>query len=305
MGEKSTIRILSQELKKKFGQKVIKLSVNGGFTCPNRDGILGNKGCVFCSESGSGEFAGNPEKSMEEQIEGQIKLLNKKWKTNKYIVYFGAFTNTYAPVETLKKKYYEALSYPGVVGIAIATRADCLSDEILELLSEINNKYFLWIEIGLQTIHKKSSDFIRRGYELELFEERFRRLEELKIKTVVHLIIGLPEENRKDILETINYISNIKPWGVKLHLLHIIKNTDLANYFFDKGFKVFEREEYVNLICDCIERLDEDIVIHRMTGDGRKNDLIEPLWSLDKLRVISEINNELRRRGSFQGSRIE
>jgi hypothetical protein len=298
-------RTLSYELKKTFGQKTIKLSVNGGFTCPNRDGTKGYKGCIFCSESGGGDFAGNPELSIKQQIYDQIDSLNKKWKSNRYIVYFGTFSNTYGHVDELRKKYYEALEHPNVIGLAIATRADCLSDEVIQLLEEINKICYLWVEIGLQTINQNTADLIRRGYDLLLFEDRFNRLKASNIKVVLHMILGLPGENREEILKTVDYISSIIPWGIKLHLLHIIKNTDLEAYYNLTGFKLLEMDDYVSLVCDCIERLHESMVIHRITGDGKKSELVGPLWSLNKLKVLSEINREMFLRNSNQGCKYE
>lgn len=297
-------RTLNYELKKTFGEKVVKLSIDGGFTCPNRDGTIATKGCVFCSEMGSGEFAGNRKKSITEQIEDQKLIMNKKWKADKYIAYFGSFTNTYAPVEDLRKKYYEALECQGIIGIAIATRADCISDEILELLREINEKYFLWIEIGLQSIKEESAYFIRRAYSLDVFQNTYNSLNKYGIKTVVHIILGIPGEDRDDMMKTVEFVSNLKPWGVKLHLMHVIRRTDLEKVFLEEGFSLFTKEAYVDTVCDSLERLGGDIVIHRITGDGRKKDLVGPLWSLDKLRVISEINAEMKRRDSLQGDNI-
>lgn len=299
-------RTLNQEMKKIFGVKVIKLSVNGGFTCPNRNGVKGYKGCIFCSDSGGGDFAGNPDISISEQIDEQIALLSKKWKSERYIVYFGTFTNTYGDIEELRKKYYEALYHPKVIGLAIATRADCLSDDVIVLLRELNDICFLWLEIGLQTINQNTADFIRRGYDLSLFEDRFEQLKASNIKVVVHLILGLPGETREDILKTVDYVSYIMPWGVKLHLLHIVQGTELETYIKNESeFRLLEMDEYVDLVCDCIERLPESIVIHRITGDGKKSDLVGPLWSLNKLKVISEINKEMDHRNSLQGCRYE
>ncbi|HBH13689.1 MAG: Putative Fe-S oxidoreductase [Clostridiales bacterium 38_11] len=298
-------RTLSYELEKTFGEKIIKLSVNGGFTCPNRDGTKGYNGCIFCSGSGGGDFAGNPERSITKQIEKQIALLSRKWKSDRYIVYFGTFTSTYGNIDELRKKYYEALDYPGVIGLAISTRADCLSEEVVMLLEEINRQYYLWVEIGLQTVNHETADLIRRGYDLELFEDRFNRLKTSDIKVVLHLILGLPGEKRDDILKTIDYISYIIPWGVKLHLLHVIKNTDLEAYYNLSFFVLMEMDEYVDLVCDCVERLPESIVLHRITGDGKKSDLVGPLWSLNKLKVISEINREMVLRNSIQGCKYE
>lgn len=298
-------RTLNYELKRMFGEKVVKLSIDGGFTCPNRDGTIDNRGCIFCSEMGSGEFAGNRELSIKRQIEDQKVLLGKKWKSDKYVAYFGSFTNTYAPVEELRKKYYEALGCEGVIGIAVATRADCISYEVLDLLREINEKYFLWVEIGLQSINEDSAKYIRRGYDIKIFNKTFNNLRELGIKTVVHIIFGIPGEDREDMMKTVDYVSRLRPWGVKLHLLHVIRNTDLEKAYLEEGFPLFEKEEYVNTICDSLERLHGDIVIHRITGDGKKSDLIGPRWSLDKLRVISGINMEMKRRDSLQGCRVK
>jgi hypothetical protein len=296
-------RTLNYELKKMFGEKIVKLSIDGGFTCPNRDGTISTSGCIFCSEMGSGEFAGNKELSITRQIEDQKSMLSKKWKSNKYIAYFGSFTNTYATVEDLRRKYYEALQCEGVIGIAVATRADCISEEVLELLREINKKYFLWVEIGLQSVKEESAKYIRRGYDLQVFHETYKKLKEFNIKTVVHIILGIPGEDKEDMMKTVDCVSKLKPWGVKLHLLHVIRNTDLAKAYIQEEFTLFEKEEYVITVCDSLERLNGDIVIHRITGDGKKSDLVGPLWSLDKLRVISEINMEMKRRNSLQGDR--
>ena len=298
-------RTLNYELKKTFGEKIIKLSVNGGFTCPNRDGSKGYNGCIFCSETGGGDFAGDPDFSITQQIEQQIDLLSKKWKSERYIVYFGAYSNTYGSIDELRKKYYEALDHPNVIGLAIATRADCLSEEVIMLLEEINDICFLWVEIGLQTINQSTADLIRRGYDMDLFEDRFNRLKASNIKVVLHMILGLPGENREDILKTVDYISHIIPWGIKLHLLHVVKNTDLEVYYNQTGFTLMRMNEYVNLVCDCIERLPDSIVLHRITGDGKKSDLVGPLWSLNKLKVISEINKEMTLRNSIQGCKYE
>ena len=220
-------RTLNYELKKTFGKKVIKLSIDGGFTCPNRDGTVGNRGCLFCSEEGSGEFSGNRKISITKQMDNQRKLLEKKWKTNLVIPYFQSFTNTYSNVENLRKKYDEATNYPGAVGLAVATRPDCLENEKIELLSNYSKNYLTWVELGLQTIHENSAELIRRGYNLKVFEDALDKLNKYNIKTVVHLIIGLPGETKEDIIQTVRYINSKKIWGVKFHLMHILKNTDL------------------------------------------------------------------------------
>lgn len=292
---------LNYEMRKIFGEKAIKLSINGGFTCPNRDGIIGTRGCLFCNEKGSGEFAGDETKSIEQQIMDQKKSLSKKWNTSSNIAYFQSYTNTYAPVDILRKRYYEALNCGNIKGIAIATRPDCINEDNIKLLKEINNKYFLWVELGLQTIHDDTSRIIRRGYDLSIFEKTLKLLNKHNIKTVVHLIVGLPTENKEQILESIKYISEKNIWGVKLHLMYVLKNTDLERYYYETNFKILEREEYVNIICDSLEILPPEVVIHRITGDGKKEELIAPRWSLDKLRLLSEIDRELKKRNSWQG----
>jgi hypothetical protein len=294
-------RTLNYELKKTFGKKVIKLSIDGGFTCPNRDGTVGNRGCLFCSEEGSGEFSGNRKISITKQMDNQRKLLEKKWKTNLVIPYFQSFTNTYSNVENLRKKYDEATNYPGAVGLAVATRPDCLENEKIELLSNYSKNYLTWVELGLQTIHENSAELIRRGYNLKVFEDALDKLNKYNIKTVVHLIIGLPGETKEDIIQTVRYINSKKIWGVKFHLMHILKNTDLEKYYYKNNFELLEKDEYINIICDSLEILREDIVVHRVTGDGKKSDLIGPIWSLDKLRVLSGIDMELKRRKTYQG----
>jgi len=301
MFENKRYRTLNFELRKIFGKKVMKLSLDGGFTCPNRDGSIGTEGCIFCSEKGSGEFTEDCNLSIIEQMKRQKEILNKKWDTNLVIPYFQSFTSTYDSVNNLKGKYEEALSFEGAVGLAVATRPDCLEDEKIELFSQINQEKYLWIELGLQTIHKKSSQFIRRGYPLETFEETLEKLNRKNIKTVVHLIVGLPGESKADFLNTVKYISRKNIWGVKFHLLHVLKNTDLENYYNKTKFPLLEKNEYINIICDAVELLPEKMVVHRVTGDGKKSDLIGPKWSLDKLRVLSGIDMELKKRDSYQG----
>lgn len=296
---------LNAELRSVFGKKIMKLSLDGGFTCPNRDGTIGNRGCIFCGEDGAGEFAGERVKSIKEQVEDQKKLLNKKWDLDNYMVYFQNFTNTYKSVEELKKLYYEVLSIEGVVGIAIATRPDCLDDEVMDLLSEINKKTFLWVELGLQSIHKKTEKLIRRGYGLDIYDRAVKDLKERNIKTVTHIIIGLPGESKEDIMETVKYVGVKNTWGVKLHSLYIQKDTDLYSYYKEKPFEIMERDEYISTICDIIEVLPKSMVIHRLTGDGKKELLVEPLWTLDKLRVLTGIDRELKNRDTYQGKKLE
>lgn len=296
---------LNYELKKVFGEKTIKLSINGGFTCPNRDGTVGERGCIFCSEKGSGDFAGNVDNSISKQIEEQIDYLSKKWKSSSYIAYFQSYTNTYDTVQNLEKKYLEALSCKNIKGLAIATRPDCINEDIVKLLSKLNEKTYLWVELGLQTIHESTAMDIKRGYNLNVFDEAIELLNKYNIKTVVHLILGLPGENKEQMLESVKYIVDKKIWGVKLHLLHVLKNTDLERLYQETNFKILSQEEYVSLICDCIELLPKDIVIHRITGDGKRSELISPLWSLNKKQVLNDIDAELVRRNTYQGKRYQ
>ncbi|WP_234978634.1 TIGR01212 family radical SAM protein [Anaerosalibacter sp. Marseille-P3206] len=301
MWEDKRYHSLNYELKTTFGTKVIKLSLDGGFTCPNRDGTVGSRGCIFCSEEGSGEFTANRILSISEQIDEQKEFLSKKWPKGKYIAYFQNFTNTYSSIKDLRRKYEEALSKEDVVGLAIATRADCLPEEVLDLLSELNKKTYLWVELGLQTIHEKTAKFIRRGYDLSVYNKGIEELKKRNIKVVTHLIFGLPGESKEDTLETVKYIANTNTWGVKFHLLYIQKDTDLYEYYKSSPFYILSKEEYISIVCDSIEMLPQNMVIHRLTGDGKKGLLIEPKWSLNKLGVLSGIDMELKRRGSHQG----
>lgn len=281
-------------LKDKFGQKVYKISLDGGFTCPNRDGKTGTRGCIFCSKGGSGDFAENREMSITEQIESGKKKVEKKIKSGKYIAYFQAFTNTYAPVETLRQKYEEAINHPDIVALSIATRPDCLGDDVLRLLDEMNKIKPVFVELGLQTIHQKSAKYIRRGYNLSVYDKAVRDLKKIGVNVVVHVILGLPNESENDMLETVKYVCESGVNGIKLQLLHVIDGTDLAKDYEKGLFKTLEFDEYVNLIVKCVKIIPNDIVIHRLTGDGAKKDLIAPLWSANKKRVLNAINKALR-----------
>jgi radical SAM protein (TIGR01212 family) len=283
-------------LKERFGCKVIKLSLNAGFTCPNRDGRSGTGGCIFCSADGSGDFASD--------IPGQIRLLSKKWPSGKYIAYFQSHTNTYASVEVLRRKYCQALEYPGVIGIAIATRPDCLSPEILELLSELNQKTFLWVELGLQTIHEDTARLINRCYPLAVFDLAVEELSKLQIKTVVHLILGLPGESREDMLESVRYVCGRDIFGVKLHLMNVLKDTKLAD-FYPHRIHIPQKEEYVNLVVDALEIIPPHITIHRVTADAPRHLLIAPEWGYEKRSILNGIHKEFRKRGSWQGKKLE
>lgn len=281
-------------LKDKFGQKVYKISLDGGFTCPNRDGKTGTRGCIFCSKGGSGDFAESREMSITEQIENGKKKVEKKIKSGKYIAYFQAFTNTYAPVEILRQKYEEAINHPDIVALSIATRPDCLGDDVLRLLDEMNKIKPVFVELGLQTIHQKSAKYIRRGYDLSVYDKAVRDLKKIGVNVVVHVILGLPNESENDMLETVKYVCESGANGIKLQLLHVIDGTDLAKDYEKGLFKTLKFDEYVNLIVKCVKIIPKDIVIHRLTGDGAKKDLIAPLWSADKKRVLNAINKALR-----------
>ena len=294
---------LDYELKKIFGEKTIKLSIDGNFTCPNRDDNISSRGCIFCSEKGSGDFTFSG-KTITEQIVEQKLFMSKKWKSSTYIAYFQNYSNTYDTVDNLRKKFYEALSCENIKGIAVATRPDCISEEIADFLEELNHVTFLWVEMGLQSIHGKTAEFIRRGFTFEQFNNAVDILKRRNIRTVIHLIMGLPGETPGQMLNSVNYISNLDIWGVKIHMLHILKNTDLAEFFEENPFKILTREEYVNLVCDALEILKKEIVVHRLTGDGKKSDLIEPAWTLNKLKVLSDIDKQLKNRGSFQGKKL-
>ena len=298
-GEKSFNNI-DYYLKEKFGEKIFKVSLDGGFTCPNRDGTLSYKGCIFCSESGSGEFAGNRKNSITNQINEQIKFL-EKGVDKKYIAYFQNFTGTYGNIDYLRTIYEEAIKHPNIVGIAIATRADCLSEEVLGLLSKFNEKTHLWIEIGLQTVNDKTAEIINRGYKTEVFTEKMKELNKRNIKVVTHVIIGLPNENKNDVFSTIDYINEQKTWGIKLHLLYILKNTGLFEYYKSNPFEIMKKEEYISLVTEIISRLDKKIVIHRLTGDAPWKDLYEPKWSTDKRGILNGINKFLKEKKIYQG----
>lgn len=284
---------LNNYLRDTFGCKVYKLSLNGGFTCPNRDGSIDTRGCIFCSKGGSGDFAESPLLSISEQIEAGKKRVENKIKDGKYIAYFQAFTNTYAPVEVLRQKFTEAMESEDIVALSVATRPDCLGDDVLKLLAELNKVKPVFVELGLQTIHKKTADYIRRGYALKVYDEAVKNLKSIGINTVVHIIIGLPGESKDDILETVSYVCKSGIDGIKLQLLHIIKGTDLEKDYNSGKFTLPSLDEYVDIIKSCVEIIPEGIVIHRLTGDGAKKDLVAPLWSADKKNVLNKINKAL------------
>lgn len=287
---------VSTYLKDKFGEKTIKLAIDGGFTCPNRDGTKGSGGCIFCSDSGSGEFASD--------IEGQIRLFSDKWPRAKYLAYFQNHTNTYAPVSELREKYYAILANPKIEGVVIGTRPDCLSEEVLDLLSEINSTHFLWLELGLQTIHDETARLINRCYDLSVFDDAMRRLSARGIKSVVHLILGLPGESRDQMLESVRYVSSLPDlFGMKLHLLNIVKGSQMEFSYPD--YQPFASiEEYVNLVVDCLEIIPPEVTIHRLTGDAPRSILINPPWSFNKRTILNGINDRLNLLDSWQGKRL-
>lgn len=286
---------ISNYLKDHFGSKTIKLSIDGGFTCPNRDGSKGFGGCTFCSDSGSGEFSSD--------IDDQIALYSRKWPEARYIAYFQNHTNTYAPVEELRRKYYAVLSDPRVSGIAIGTRPDCLPDDVLDLLEEIGRDHFLWVELGLQTIHETTAKNINRCYDLSEFDRVFRQLQKRNIRTVVHLILGLPGETKDMMLESVRYVANLPGlFGMKLHLMNLVKGSTLAETMPD--YVSFpDIDSYVELVTDCLEIIPPSVTIHRLTGDARRDILISPVWSFNKRTILNRINDRLNLLDTWQGKR--
>ena len=295
------IYMLNDFLKEKFNEKIYKVSLDGGFTCPNRDGKVSRGGCIFCSENGSGDFTATKLKSIHAQIEEQIDLVSKKYKGDKYIAYFQNFTNTYAEVSYLRKIYEEALSHEKIVGLAIATRPDCLEDDVLELLADLNKKTFLWVELGLQTLNDDVAKYFNRAYETEIYKEASEKLNKLNIKFVTHIIIGLPKEENDDYLKTAIFAQNCGTWGIKLHLMYVVKNTPLEKLYLNGDLKVNTKEEYVEKVINILENISPEIVVHRLTGDGDRETLVAPLWSIKKIDVLNSIHKELKRRNTYQG----
>ena len=290
--------------KHKFGCKIAKISLNGGFTCPNKDGTKGVGGCIYCSKLGSGDYAGKLNKTLTEQFFDIKNIMDKKWQNTKYIGYFQANTNTYAPVSELKKKYEEILKIDRVVGLNIATRSDAIDSHCLDYLEELNKKTFLNIELGLQTIHEETNKLINRGETLEEFETMVNKLRSRGINVIVHIINGLPYETKEMMLETVKYLNKLDIQGIKIHMLHIIKDTKLADLYKEKPFHVLTRDEYVDIVCDELELLRPEIVINRITGDPNPDELIEPKWLIKKFGVLNEIDKEMARRNSYQGNRV-
>lgn len=296
---------LNYFLRNKFGEKVFKISLDGGFSCPNRDGTISKGGCLFCSERGSGDFAGDRDFSISRQFNDIKTMMSKKWKSGKYIAYFQAYTNTYAPIDILKQKYEEALKQDGVVALAIATRPDCLGDEVLDLLEEINKKFYVWVELGLQTCNDETARKINRGYKLEVFEDAIKRLKERNIDFVVHSIFGLPGETKEDMLKTVEYIAHSGAQGVKFHLLHLMKGTPLVKLYERGELEFLEEEDYIDLLCKSVEMLPQEMVIHRLTGDAPRDLLIGPMWSLKKWEILNAIDRTMEENDVYQGKKFK
>ncbi|MEF9940175.1 MAG: TIGR01212 family radical SAM protein [Clostridium sp.] len=294
---------LDYYLKQTFGEKIYKLALDGGMNCPNRDGTLGFGGCIFCSHGGSGDFAEPMRTSVTDQIERAKERVSHKIKQGRYIAYFQSYTNTYAPVSYLEPLFSEAIAHPDIVALSIGTRPDCLPPDVIELLSKLNKQKPVWIELGLQTIHETTAKTICRGYELPCFEDAVIRLKKAGIDVIVHVILGLPGESRENMLDTIRYLSRLNPPidGIKLQLLHILKDTKLAALYEAASFPILSMNEYIDLVLDCIRLLPPDVVIHRLSGDGPKNLLIEPLWSGNKRLVLNSITKAFKDTGAYQG----
>ena len=295
---------LNEYLLKTFGEKVYKISLNGGMTCPNRDGTLGDRGCIFCSAGGSGEFSADKRLSVTEQIEDAKRGIQSKTSCKKFIAYFQPFTNTYADVDYLKKIFYEAIAPDEIVALSIATRPDCLGDDVLELLDELNKIKPVWVELGLQTIHKTTADYIRRGYELEVYDRAVSDLKNIGVYVITHIILGLPFESRKMMIKSAVYAGE-RSDGIKLQLLHVLKGTDLLDEYSRGEFETLSLEKYADILCECIEHLPSDVSIHRLTGDGDKKLLVSPMWSADKKRVLNTINKVFNDRDVVQGSKYK
>lgn len=288
-------------LKQTFGEKVYRLSLNGGMTCPNRDGTLDTRGCIFCSSAGSGDFAQKSCIPISEQLDSAKTQIQSKRNCRKFIAYFQAYTNTYAPVEYLRKIFMEAIFDTDVVVLSIATRPDCLSSDVLGLLNELNHIKPVWVELGLQTIHPETHQFIRSGFTLEHFHEAVHNLSMYQIPVIVHVILGLPYETRTQMLETVSHVGHMPIFGIKLQLLHVLSDTDLGSLYKKQPFPLFTQDEYCEMIVDCLEILPKTITIHRLTGDGPKNLLVAPLWSSAKRSVLNQIHKTLKNRDTYQG----
>lgn len=293
-------RSLDYMLKERFGEKLYKISLNGGMTCPNRDGRLSEAGCIFCGESGSGDFAAPLTADMNSQIEEAKKLVSRKYKGDRFIAYFQAYTNTYAPVSYLRELFMSVATRGDIAALSIATRPDCLGRAVTELLRELNSMKPVWVELGLQTTNERTARMINRGYDLSCYDEAVRALRNVGVEIVTHMMIGLPHETHEDILETARYIGETAD-GVKLQLLHVLRDTRLEEMYRNGEFDVLTRDEYIEIVCDIISIMPRNVTIHRLTGDGNPQELVAPLWSLKKLDVLNGINHRLKERGIKQG----
>lgn len=289
--------------KKKFNSKIFKVCLNANLTCPNIDGTKGTEGCIYCSKSGSGEFAGDIKDSLTKQFEKGKELLHKKWPKAKYIAYFQARTNTYAPIEKLKQMYEEVLAIKDVIGLNIATRSDCISKECLDYLEDLNKRTYLTIELGLQTIHEKTATFINRCNTLDNFTKMVKELRKRKINVIVHIINGLPYETKEEMIETVKFLNNLDIQGIKIHMLSVIKNTKLEEIYQKEKFHILTKEEYIDIVINQLENLRPEIVIHRITGDPKIEDLIEPSWLTKKFQVLNDIDKEMVKRQTYQGKK--
>ncbi len=296
---------LNYHYKEKYHDKVIKVSLNAGFTCPNIDGKVGYGGCIYCSKSGSGDFGGDISKSLSEQFDEIKDKLSKKWPRGKYIAYFQAHTNTYAPLSVLKEKYESVLKKDNVIGIAIATRPDAIEDEVLDYLEELNKNTDVTVELGLQTIHEDTAKLINRCHSLNQFEEMVKKLRKRNIEVVVHIINGLPYETKEMMIETVKYLNHLDINGIKIHMLNIVKDTPLATLYQEKKFKVLSKEEYIDIVIQQLEYLRPEIVIHRITSDPDPENLIEPTWLIKKFCVLNDIDKEMKKRNTYQGKKLE
>ena len=295
---------LNYHQQQKYKTKVVKISLNAGFTCPNIDGKVGYGGCTYCSKSGSGEFGGDKNKPLEKQFYEIKEKIDKKWPNSKYIAYFQAHTNTYAPLNILKEKYNTVLNIKDVIGIAIATRPDAIEEDVLNYLEDLNKKTNLTIELGLQTIHEKTAKLINRCHTLQQFEEMVKKLKEKNIEVVVHIINGLPYETKEMMIETVKYLNNLKIDGIKIHMLNITKNTTIAKQFEKEKFHILTKEEYIDIIISQLEYLDDEIVIHRITSDPDPKELIEPKWLIKKFCLLNDIDKEMKKRNTYQGKNV-
>lgn len=297
---------LNYYLLNRFKRKVFKVALNGNFTCPNRDGTISTKGCIFCSEKGSGDFAGDVNEPLATQFNTIRAIIHQKWKDAAYIVYFQANTNTYAPLDRLKKLYEEAINLDeNIVAISIATRPDAISDEVINYLGELNKKIPVWIELGLQSIHQKTANFINRGYQLDVFTSTVSKLRQQNLEVIVHIINGLPYETKEMMLETINFLNQCDIQGIKIHSLYILENTILGKIYHTNPFPILSLEEYVDIVTEQLALLRADIVVHRINGDAPKEDLIAPLWSQKKFIVMNEIDKEMKKRDYYQGCKYQ